>query len=699
MTKPLALRFVRRSAFFVIALNFATSAASAESALLSELDLSKVKVTDNIRPTVDKTIDGNPLKINGKTFERGICVNGYTVMYVELAGGTERFTAIAGIDDEAAQQQAGRGGQGRGRGQGGGRQGGRGRGRGQAPRTMSVRILADGNRSLFENHDIRPGTDGLAIDVDTRGVQLLAIVLDNGNQRYGQPPVTHVDLVDARFESTGVRPKVVAVSGEERIVLTPKAGPEPKINGPVLTGVSPGKPVLYKIPATGAKPITYSAAGLPDGLTLDPATGIISGMIKDRGTHPVTFRAKNATGETSREFKFVAEGTLALTPPLGWNSWNARGRSVTDELVRKTADAFVDKGLVDYGWQYICIDDGWERSANMDDLLYEGPTRDENGRFLTNKKFPDMKALGDYIHAKGLKYGIYSSPGPVTCQRLEASFGHEESDVAQFCEWGVDYLKYDWCSYRATEEGLAGAQAPYRLMRSILDKAPRDIVYSVCQYGRNSVWEWGNNPDIRGNLWRTTGDIRDTWWQTRQIGFNPRWTEIDIAQYGGPGHWNDVDMLVVGVVGWSYEPLHETKLSPSEQYTHISLWVLHAAPLILGCHLHEADDFTVNLLTNAEVLAVNQDPLGRGGKAVSTSDNGHLQVWSRPLADGSQAVGLFNLDEMPTKVTARWSDLGISGRQAIRDLWRQKELGEFSGEFSAAIARHDCLLLKITPVK
>jgi alpha-galactosidase len=564
---------------------------------------------------------------------------------------------------------------------------------------MSVRILADGNRVLFENHDIRQGSDGLAIDVDTRGVKLLAIVVDNGGgQRYGQPPVTHFNLADARFDVSGVQPKAVPVSGAERVVLTPKPGPEPKINGPELTGASAGKPVLYKVPATGAKPITYAAIGLPDGLALDSTTGIVGGEIKQRGTYPVTFVAKNSAGEARREFKFVAEGTLALTPPLGWNSWNARGRSVTDELVRKTADAFVEKGLVDHGWQYICIDDGWERSPNDNDDLFEGPTRDENGRFITNRKFPDMRALGDYIHAKGLKYGIYSSPGPLTCQRLEASFGHEKSDVAQFCEWGVDYLKYDWCTYLATEEGVAGAQAPYRLMRSILDTAPRDIVYSICQYGNQNVWEWGNNRDIRGNLWRTTRDIRDTWWQTRQIGFNPRWTELDIAQYGGPGHWNDVDMLVVGVVGWSYEPLHETKLTPSEQYTHIALWVLHAAPLMLGCHLHEADDFTVGLLTNDEVLAVNQDPLGRGAKAVYVSENGQLQVWARPLADGSQAVGLFNLDEMPTTVTAKWSDLGINGRQQLRDLWRQQDLGTFSNEYSVEIPRHGSVLLKVTQV-
>ncbi|MEX2316730.1 MAG: NPCBM/NEW2 domain-containing protein [Pirellulales bacterium] len=691
MLTTFAPLIVGRLTLFAAAFLILAHFARAESVWLSSLDLTHVKVTDKTQPTIDKTIDGKPLAINGKTFERGVCFHGDTLIYVNLDGGAERFTAVAGVDDEIAPVPPDTSGR-----QGGGRRGG-GQGRGRGPAPMSVRFIGEDGKVLSQTANLRRGADGVPIDVDTRGVKLLAIIISSGNAT--PVPANRVDLVDAKFEVIGnlKRPRVVPIPGDAREVLTPKAGREPKINGPGLTGVSARRPVLYRIPATGARPITFSATGLPAGLTLDSATGIISGEIRQKGTYPVVFTAKNSSGQASREFKFVAEGTLALTPPLGWNSWNARGRRVTDELIRQTADAFVDKGLADHGWTYICIDDGWERTNREGDELNEGPTRDENGRFITNKKFPDMKALGDYIHSKGLKYGIYSSPGPTTCQGLEASQGHEELDVAQWCEWGVDYLKYDWCSYRATEEGVAGAQAPYRLMRSVLDKAPRDIVYSICQYGNQNVWEWGNNSDIRGNLWRTTRDIRDTWWQTRDIGFNPRWSQIDIAQYGGPGHWNDVDMLVVGVVGWSYEPLHETKLSPAEQYSHISLWVLHAAPLILGCHLHEADDFTVNLLTNDEVLAVNQDPLGRGAKAVYASDNGNLQVWSRPLADGSKAVGLFNLDEVPLKVTAEWSDIGVSGRQMVRDLWRQRDLGPHNGEFSAEIPRHGCVLVKISP--
>ncbi len=683
------------------AIGVSSAAPRQQTVWLSSLDLSKAKATDNIAPAIDKTIGGNRLTINKQSFDKGVCVNGYTVFYVQLSGGTDRFSSTVGVDDEsltaspqnpaAGAAQTGRAGQG---------------GRGGAPPApvMSIRILADENRLLYENSSIPSGSNGVPVAVDTRGVKLMAIVLNVGTApggRGGRAPATpvHYDLADAKFEVSGSRPALVAVSGETREVFTPKAGPKPKINGPGLTGVTPGRPVLFKIPATGSRPMAYAVDKLPEGLKVDTSTGIVSGAVKNKGTYTVTLRSRNSAGEARKEFKIVAEGTLALTPALGWNSWNARGRSVTEELVRRTADAFVDKGLIDHGWTYICIDDGWERSPRQTDPLFEGPTRDEKGNILTNKKFPDMKALADYIHSKGLKFGIYSSPGPTTCQGLEGSFQHEEQDVALWSSWGVDYLKYDWCSYRADVQGPDGLKKPYRLMRAVLDKAPRDILFSICQYGNGNVWEWGAEPDIRGNSWRTTGDIRDNWPQIMQIGFNPRWSEIDIGQYGGPGHWNDVDMLVVGVVGWSYEPQHESKLNPAEQLSHISLWALHAAPLILGCDLAQADDFTVSLLTNDEVLAVDQDPMGRGAKAVYKDPNLNLQVWSRPLADGSKAVGIFNLEEMPARVTAKWQALDITGKHRVRDLWRQRDLGTFSDEFGAVLPRHGCMLLKVVPAK
>lgn len=687
------------------AIGFAVAVPRVETIWLSSLDLAKAKVTDKVRPALDKTIDGNVLTINKQTYGRGVCVNGFTIFYVQLNGGSDKFSAILGVDDESAVSPQPPAGGADAAGRAGVGQGAADRGGATTP-SMSVRILADESKVLYENNAIPIGSNGVPVEVDTKGVNLMAIIVNSGASARGSrgasgagSVTTHFDLVEAKFEVSGAKPAAVDIPGEAREILTPKPGPKPKINGPALTGITAGRPVLYKIPATGNRPMTYAVDKLPAGLKVDSSTGIITGTIKDKGTYVVTLRARNSAGEARREFRFVAEGQLSLTPALGWNSWNARGRNITEALVRRTADAFVDKGLIDHGWTYICIDDGWERSPRQTDELFEGPTRDENGDFIPNKKFPDMKALGDYIHSKGLKFGIYSSPGPTTCQGLEASFQHEAKDVMQWCSWGVDYLKYDWCSYRADVPGLPGLKKPYQLMRALLDKAPRDIVYSICQYGNGNVWEWGAEPGVGGNSWRTTGDIRDNWPQTMQIGFNPRWSEIDIGQYGGPGHWNDVDMLVVGVVGWSYEPQHEANLTPAEQLSHISLWALHAAPLILGCDLAQADDFTVGLLTNDEVLAIDQDPMGRGAKAVYRSPNGGLQVWARPLADGSRAVGLFNLEEMPMRVTAKWADLGVSGKQVLHDVWRQKDLGTFSADYTSELPRHGCLLLKISPAK
>ena len=673
---------------FVLALGLSQPQARAATVWLSALDLSKARVTNNVVPTPDRTPGGKPLSINNKNYARGVCIDSYALFYVQLNGGSDRFSAILGLDDAATNAVAAEG-------------------RGTAPpRTMGVRIMGDEGKVLFETNGLRAGGDGVPIAVDLKGVKLLGILVNNGVAAGGRGgrggsaggPALY-DLAEAKIDVSGARPRMVAIPGEAREVLSPGPKDAPQINGPRLTGVSPGRPVFYKIPVSGIKPITYSVDDLPDGLQVDSARGIISGVIRNMGTYSVTLHARNRKGDARREFKFVAEGRLTLTPALGWNSWNAYGRNVSDALARRAAAAMVSKGLIDHGWTYINLDDGWERSPRQGDALYEGPVRDEEGHFIPNKKFPDMKALGNYIHGLGLKFGIYSSPGPTTCQGLEASFRHEEKDVTRWCSWGVDYLTYDWCSYRAETNGLDGLKKPYQVMRAALNQAPRDIVFSICQYGNGNVWEWGANPDVGGNSWRTTSDIRDNWPQVSAIGFHPgpRGSDVDLSPFAGPGHWNDPDMLVVGVVGWTFEPQHESKLSPAEQLTHFTLWTLYPSPLILGCDLAKADDFTVGLLCNDEVLAIHQDALGKGARAVSKSPNADWQVWARPLEDGSEAVGLFNLNEMPLKVTAQWSDLGLTGQQKVRDVWRQRDIGHANGEFSAVIPRHGCLLLKITP--
>ena len=351
----------------------------------------------------------------------------------------------------------------------------------------------------------------------------------------------------------------------------------------------------------------------------------------------------------------------------------------------------VESGLINHGWQYINIDDCWMVKRNSKDPILGGPTRDSQGRILTNKKFPDMKALTEYIHGLGLKAGLYISPGPWTCAGYEGSYKHERQDAETFAEWGFDYLKYDWCGYGSVAPkppSLEDLKKPYRLMARYLREQPRDIVYSLCQYGMGKVWEWG--AEVGGNCWRTTGDIRDTWGSMSSIGFS----QNKCSPYGGPGHWNDPDMLVVGKVGWGPR-LHPTHLTPNEQYTHISLWCLLCSPLLIGCDLADMDEFTLNLLTNDEVLEVNQDP--RGEQARRIAKTGDREVWAKTMEDGSKAVGLFNRGEIEQEVLVKWSDLGLSGPARVRDLWRQKDLGVFTGGFKAPVARHGVLLIRVWP--
>jgi len=463
-------------------------------------------------------------------------------------------------------------------------------------------------------------------------------------------------------------------------ILTPPAGDKVKINGPAIFGVRPASPFLYKIPATGKKPLYFLVENMPPGLMIDTKTGVITGTLDNKGEYKVRFIVSNELGTEKKDFIIKCGDLLALTPPMGWNSWNCWGLSVSDKKVRSSAKALIDKGLIDHGWNYINIDDGWE-------LVHDG--WDGNyGKMLTNSKFPDMKKLSGDLHNAGLKLGIYSSPGHKTCGGYEGSFGYEEADAATFSDWGIDYLKYDWCSYGMihdkTDTSVYSYKKPYFKMRDALRKQKRDIVYSLCQYGMKDVWKWGG--DVDGNLWRTTGDITDTWNSLKEIGFS----QGPMAPYSGPGRWNDPDMLIVGQVGWG-EKLHTTQLTPDEQYTHISLWCLLSAPLLIGCDISALDDFTLSLLSNDEVLAIDQDPLGKSANCVYKTDD--IQIWLKELSDGTKAFGVFNMtdkiidNDIPLKLA------GFDQPTKLRDLWRQKDLGEMK-ILKTKLLPHGVLLLK-----
>ena len=461
-------------------------------------------------------------------------------------------------------------------------------------------------------------------------------------------------------------------------LLTPPPPEEARVNGPKIFGARPGSPFMYSIPASGRRPMTFDVEGLPAGLSVDKETGIITGKVYRAGDYPVVLKASNALNTDTKEFTIKIGETIALTPPLGWNSWNVWGLSVDDSKVRNAADMMKASGLANFGWTYINIDDGWESAE-----------RNARGEIGSNEKFPDMNALTEYVHSQGLKAGIYSSPGPLTCGGYLGSYEHECQDARTWANWGFDYIKYDWCSYGqiAKNNSLEELQKPYILMRKCLDNINRDIVYSLCQYGMGDVWKWG--AEVGGNLWRTTGDITDTWESMSGIGFN----EYRSSPYAAPGHWNDVDMMVVGWVGWG-PSTHPTRLTPDEQYTHISLWSLLSAPMLLGCDLTKLDDFTLNLLTNNEVLEVHQDVLGI--QATRPYNKNNIQVWTKPLEDGGVAVGFFNLGDKPVTTNIPFDEFKMTGNFKVRDLWRQKDLGEMDRSIELKIPIHGVILTKFS---
>jgi alpha-galactosidase len=620
---------------------------AAEIARVSSLDLGKVEQGwGNARG--DKSVDGNTLSIGGQKFDQGLGTHAESVFRIAIQGRGEQFSAKVGVDDEV------------------GRRG-----------SVVFKVLGDG-KELWSSGDMRGGDKAKDCAVVLAGVKELVLKVEDGGDDIN---FDHADWAMAQISMSEGKPTALSPLGhlppEPPYVLTPPAPATPRINGAKVFGVRPGAPFLFTVPATGDRPMTFSAKGLPAGLSLDPASGQITGMIQARGTYTATLSAKNARGKTKRDLRIVCGDLIALTPPMGWNSWNCFAGAVSSDKVKAAAEAMVAKGLINHGWSYINIDDCWQAG------------RDANGKILANEKFPDMKQLTDYIHGLGLKAGTYSSPGPKTCAGFTGSYQHEDLDAARYAEWGFDYLKYDWCSYgeiAPKNPSLAEMKKPYQVMRAALDKVPRDIVYSLCQYGMGKVWEWGG--EVGGNCWRTTGDITDTWRSLASIGFSQAGHEKLI----GPGHWNDPDMLIVGYVGWSAN-VRPTRLSPNEQYTHISLWCLLSSPLLIGCDMTRLDDFTLNLLTNDEVLEVNQDPLGR--QASRISKQGNLEVWAKDMEDGTKAVGLFNRGDTETMVTAKWADLDLRGKHVVRDLWRQKDLGKYDVEFSTQVPRHGVVLVKI----
>jgi len=488
-------------------------------------------------------------------------------------------------------------------------------------------------------------------------------------------------------------------------ILTPKPGPEPRINGAKIFGVRPGSSVLFTIAATGDRPMEFSAENLPDGTLIDSEKGFITGSVQKPGTYHITLKAQNNLGTDEKELRLVVGDEIALTPPMGCNTWGGLGPFVDEKGVRSSAEAMVKSGLINHGYCYINIDDGWQ-----------GKRGGAYNAIQPNDKFDDLGVLCDDLHAMGLKVGTYSTPWKTSyagfiggssdkedgswnseAPRSEGfqigEFRFESNDARQIAEWGFDYFKYDW--------GIK----PDHL------ELTKDMEDALVATGRDIVFELSNSTPISkaaefteiGTMTRTTGDLVDIWDKSQldagkqrwALGIRDVWKEHkEWQEYNRPGHWNMPCPLRVGLLGgWDNKPLRPTRLTPDEQYAHISLWCLWSSPMIIGAPIDKLDEFTLSLLTNDEVLEINQDPLGKQAHQIKSGEG---EVLVKELEDGSIAVGLFNPDsDKYEKIGVSWTELGINGKHIIRDVWRQKDIGIFSDEFVASIPSHGVCLVRI----
>ena len=645
----------------------ASSAVFAEHQVsITQLDLSNA-TCDRGKAPVGAKFDGSQMRVGGRTLWGGnlrdIGMHANACLVMPLGAGARRVEASCAVDD------------------------------GGGAGAVVFRILADG-KVAAESGPLRRGQDPVRLAADLSGASTCTFeALDGGDGVEGD----HADWLDVKFwyEDGKFPPSDVRSVSRQLGILTPPAGPAPRINGPSVLGVRPGSPVLFRLPVTGERPLSLAAKNLPAGLSFDPASQILSGAVSERGDYRIVFSASNGKGSAERVLTLKVGDAICLTPAMGWNSWNAFGEDVSEEKVMAAADALVASGLADHGWTYVNIDDCWQnnqdnpkrRKVNPD---FVGPARLADGTIATNRRFPDMKRLADYVHGKGLKFGLYSSPGPYTCAGHTGSFGHEERDARTFAEWGCDFLKYDWCTYGEKAFGYRHWRwmAPYWVMGRALAHQRRDIVFSLCEYGCETPGLWGNL--VYGHSWRTTGDVLDLWASVS--------SSIDCQKplfpFSRPGAFNDPDMLCVGPV--RFNDFEGSRLAPNEQYTHISLWVLVASPLMIGCDMTKLDDFTIALLSNDEVIAIDQDPLGAGAGCVAEGDE--WEIWARPLADGAIAAGLYNKSVRDQTIVLDMDALGIECKWKVRDVWRQEDEGVFLGKYERSVPGHATHLVRLTPL-
>lgn len=641
---------------FLLILLFSVSSFSQNIIYVDQLDVSKGEQDDY--PFMScKNVKGNPIKLNHVEYDRGIGTFTNSMLHINLNKGSSEFSAIVGFDDEVL---------------------------GLGCHPIEFIIYTD-DKIAWRSGIMKPTDAPKDIKIDVNNVRILTLYVKSVRGKWNG----YSAWADAKLKVVGDKPEVYIRGIEKPYILTPKASSETKINGPDIFGVRPNAPFQYYIPVSGERPITYSVTNLPEGLTLNKKNGIIKGKIAKAGKYMLELEAKNKFGTSTKEFEIIVGNSLSLTPPMGWNSWNVWAKEVSQEKVLAAANAIKNSGLINYGWSYVNIDDGWQGKAR-------------GGKYNSikpNEKFPDIKGMCNDIHELGLKAGIYSTPWTRTyaqyigsstdCEdgsspyydknkyRIEFGFfPFYKQDAKQWADWGFDYLKLDWFPNTVSHTVE---------FRKALDESGRDFILSLSNAAPIEQAEYWKK---YSNLWRTTGDIVDSWGSIYSIADEQElWKD-----YGGPGHWNDPDMLVIGWLGWGKE-LHYSKLTPTEQYSHISLWALLSAPLLIGADLSRLDDFTFNLLANSEVIDINQDKLGNAVKRIKIDDL--LEIWIKELSDGSIAAGLCNFGILPHNIKLNWSDLNLEGQYIVRDVWRQENIGTFSKFYETNVKPHEVNLIKL----
>lgn len=619
-----------------------------QTILLDCLELNKME-QETGRPQV--TGEKANLSINGRKFLNGIHTRTESRLYLELDGEVSEFSAEVGVDDRST-----------------------------AFRIDTVKkessaaeffVIGDG-RILWRSGLMRFGENPKSFKVNLLGVKNLLL------KATGRPGNTHVDWVDAKFCYSGAKPVTIwspeaqatIQQSNEFVNQQNMKYPVPRINGAMEVGIRPNTPLYYPLAVTGMRPVTFQAEGLPEGLVLDTKTGIITGTPVKVGEYEVKLTATNNQGKGQRILKILVGDRLALTPPMGFLSWNVVEGLISETFLKELADAFVQFGLRDAGYQYINMDDCWQGG------------RDANGHVYPDKfRFPNgMKVVGDYLHTKGLKFGIYSTPGPITCAGYVGTMNFEESDLETWTSWGIDYLKYDGCSTPAERSSEL-----YSSMGNLLKKSGRSIVYC----GRK---------DAGSQLWRIGGDLRDQWTIAgRDVGIIQSFEKAQkFADMQKPGGWNDPDMLVVGIYGKGSSGNDKTNskgCTDTEYRSHMSLWALLSAPLFITADVRHLNPASLETLTNPEVIDVDQDPLGNFPKRLG--DAGEQEVWVKEMEDGSKTIALFNKASGQKEMMVKWESIGLNGNHLVRDLWQRKDMGKFKRSYSSVVPSHGVVLIRI----